>query len=107
MINIEDILKRKEGLDDPIIKERIEPDKVTISVHTSVKSNVNVNKLPEKQRIVYETISNNPGIKVKEIARISKLPEESIRTAIKSLKSKKIIILKGSKKIGTYFAVER
>ena len=60
-------------------------------------------KLPKKQKIVYETIYNNPGLRIPKIAEICKMKEDVISTAIKGLKSKDMIDYEGTSKEGGYY----
>lgn len=60
-------------------------------------------KLPKNQRIVYETILQNPGLRIPDISILCGLKEKSVENAIKKLKSKEIIVYLGIKKYGGYF----
>ena len=60
-------------------------------------------KLPKKQKIVYETIYNNPGLRISGLVQICKLSEDVVYTAIKSLKTKNIVNFDGSNKDGGYY----
>ena len=60
--------------------------------------------LPKKQKIVYETIYNNPGLRIPKIAEICELKEDVISTAIKELKGKNMVDYNGTSKDGGYYA---
>ena len=68
------------------------------------KSNVTTEvKLPKIQGIVYEAISQNPGLRTPAISSLTNLNTNRINNAIKALRAKNLIKYLGSKKEGGYF----
>lgn len=60
-------------------------------------------KLPKKQRIVYDTIMKNPGLRKPIICKISNLNNNSVNDAIRALSKKELVKYQGSSKDGGYF----
>lgn len=60
-------------------------------------------KLPKIQGIVYEAISQNPGLRTPAISSLTNLNTNRINNAIKALRAKNLIKYLGSKKEGGYF----
>lgn len=61
--------------------------------------------LPNKQKLVYEAILNNPGLKIPELSQICNLKETSVDNAIRALKHKNLITFKGVPKKGGYYTL--
>lgn len=60
-------------------------------------------KLPKNQKIVYETILNNPGLRIPVLSEICGLKENSINNSLFRLRKLELIEFKGSSKDGGYF----
>lgn len=60
-------------------------------------------KLPKNQKIVYETILNNPGLRIPVLSEICGLKESSINNSLFRLRKLELIEFKGSSKDGGYF----
>ena len=60
-------------------------------------------KLPKNQQIVYDTILNNPGLRIPALSEICGLKETSVENAIRKLKIQNLIEYVGNKKDGGYF----
>lgn len=60
-------------------------------------------KLPKKQQIVYDTILNNPGLRIPALSELCGLKETSVDNAIRQLKKQNLIEYIGNKKDGGYF----
>lgn len=58
--------------------------------------------LPKNQKIVYDVIFNNPGLRIPELSKICGLNESSVNNAIRNLRKKNMIIFEGTKKTGGY-----
>lgn len=73
----------------------------------NIIENVNSNniKLPEIQKIVYDTIKSNPNLRTPEISFISGLSVRSVDNALRALKHKNLIVYQGTKKEGGYYII--
>ena len=60
-------------------------------------------KLPRIQKIVYETILNNPGLRKPDLSKISNIKKSSIENALRELRKKDLIEFVGSSRDGGYF----
>lgn len=60
-------------------------------------------KLPKNQQIVYDTILDNPGLRIPALSKICGLKETSVDNAIRKLKKQNLIEYIGNKKDGGYF----
>lgn len=60
-------------------------------------------KLPKNQQIVYDTILNNPGLRIPALSKLCGLKETSVDNAIRQLKKHNLIEYIGNKKDGGYF----
>lgn len=60
-------------------------------------------KLPKKQQIVYDTILNNPGLRIPALSELCGLKETSVDNSIRQLKKQNLIEYIGNKKDGGYF----
>ncbi len=63
----------------------------------------NIIKLPKNQKIVYETIFNNPGLRIPSISKLCGLKESSVNNAIFRLRKQNLVIYIGTVKDGGYF----
>ena len=61
-------------------------------------------ELPRLQKIVYEAIKSSPGIRKPRICEMTGLSDMNIKRALDYLRKKELIVYKGSKKVGGYFA---
>ena len=62
-------------------------------------------KLPKIQKLVYETIAKNSGIRIPRISELSGLKQSSVDNALRELKKKELIKYAGSNKDGGYYIV--
>ncbi|UTY40244.1 hypothetical protein NMU03_05480 [Allocoprobacillus halotolerans] len=62
-------------------------------------------KLPKNQQIVYNTILNNPGLRIPALSQLCGLKETSIDNAIRKLKKQSLVEYIGNKKGGGYFVL--
>lgn len=70
-------------------------------VDTKAATYIEIN-LPKNQKIVYETILNNPGLRIPELSKISGLSETSVNNAIRRLRLKNLVTFNGSSRLGGY-----
>ena len=64
-------------------------------------------KLPKNQQIVYDTILNNPGLRIPALSKLCGLKEKSIDNAILKLKKQDLIKYIGTSKNGGYYLKSR
>ena len=62
-------------------------------------------KLLENEQIVYDLISQNPGLNASSLSKLSDFDENNIRYTIKKLRQKELIKYEGAPKKGGYFIV--
>lgn len=62
--------------------------------------------LPKNQKIVYETILNNPELRIPELSQICGLNKSSLNTAIRGLREKRLVRFKGAPKTGGYVVIK-
>jgi len=62
-------------------------------------------ELNEKQKLVYNTIKNKPGIKANKLSEILNIPYSTMDKNIRILLKNKLIERKGSKKTGGYYII--
>lgn len=62
--------------------------------------------LPKNQKIVYETILNNPGLRIPELSQICGLSETSVNNAIRKIRPRNLVTFKGSSRVGGYEVVK-
>ena len=72
------------------------------SLHVNSEEHSDI-KLPRNQQIVYETILNNPGLRIPELSKISGLKESSIDNALRELRKSGLVEFVGNKKDGGYY----
>lgn len=68
-----------------------------------VQTTYDPKKLPTIQKLVYETIAKNPGLRIPRISEMSGLKESQVHNALKELRKKDVIIYAGSNKDGGYY----
>lgn len=74
----------------------------------SVKTNASITlynsiNLPKNQKIVFEAIVENPGLRIPALSKICGLKEKSVANAIAKLRQKSLIEYEGTSKDGGYF----
>ena len=77
----------------------------TIQTSTNIEITYDLKKSPKIQKLVYETIANNSGIRIPRISELSGLKQTSIDNALRELKKKNLIKYAGSKKDGGYYII--
>lgn len=75
-------------------KEFVEQMDGTIHTSTNIEVSFDPKKLPKIQKMVYETIARNPGLRIPNISEVSGLKESQIHNALKELRKKSMIKLK-------------
>lgn len=64
---------------------------------------VNEIELPKNQRIVYDTILDNPGLRIPALSQLCGLKETSINNSIRKLKEQNLIEYQGTSRSGGYY----
>lgn len=75
----------------------------TIHTSTNIEVSFDPKKLPKIQKMVYETIARNPGLRIPNISEVSGLKESQIHNALKELRKKSMIKYAGSNKYGGFY----
>lgn len=84
-------------------KEFVEQMDGTIHTSTNIDVSFDPKKLPKIQKMVYETIARNPGLRLHAIRNICGLKDSTVDNAIKALRKKALIKYAGTKKEGGYY----
>ena len=77
----------------------------TIQTSTNIEITYDPKKLPKIQKLVYETIANNSGIRIPRISDLSGLKQTSIDNALRELKKKNLIKYAGTSRDGGYYII--
>lgn len=75
----------------------------TIQTSTNIEVSFDPKKLPKIQKMVYEAIARNPGLRLPAIRNICGLKDSTVDNAIKTLRKKALIKYAGTKKEGGYY----
>ena len=75
----------------------------TIQTSTNIEVSYDPKKLPKIQKMVYEAIARNPGLRLPAIRNICGLKDSAGDNAIKALRKKALIKYAGTKKEGGYY----
>lgn len=75
----------------------------TIQTSTNIEVSFDPKKLPKIQKMVYEAIARNPGLRLPAIRNICGLKDSTVDNAIKALRKKVLIKYAGTKKEGGYY----
>lgn len=84
-------------------KEFVEQMNGTIQTSTNIEVSYDPKKLPKIQKMVYEAIARNPGLRLPAIRNICGLKDSTVDNAIKALRKKALIKYAGTKKEGGYY----
>lgn len=84
-------------------KEFVEQMNGTIQTSTNIEVSYDPKKLPKIQKMVYEAIARNPGLRLPAIRNICGLKDSAVDNAIKALRKKALIKYAGTKKEGGYY----
>lgn len=83
-----------------VLKDVLYDDKIISTQHTI---SIEEMKLPKNQKLIYDVICENPGLRVPDISSKSGLKKSSVDNAIRELKNKEIIKFVGTSKGGGYY----